>query len=373
MKLATLKPLFWNDNNYKSPSGHRSNGGFPSKYGYAHEEWNNHPFRIWNGFRVFHSERTKLEKKFSLTGELGLLFIGSNQGFQYLLGVAAGVFHNDEEVIMPEIIKDLHIKDQWEEAWEQDTVKKAFKKNKSNFLKHWETNHIWLTWRCPQEQFIWFDTPKKIIPEQFRNKARLTSHYATHQTLSPDKCIEVLSEHLKSDSPIMQWFANGIFAPESYPKNEVPCSDKSKKIIKKIKTNPSNKTASDSFEYMVEGQRRVEPLHLLLQVKYQNYLKGNGKQPIPDKNYIDLQYQAEDGWRLVEVKPTAKVETKYAIRIAVGQLLEYKFTHFPDKEVILEILLSSKPEEHEEKFVRSLGMRLTYYDEASEDFKFPIP
>lgn len=60
------------------------------------------------------------------------------------------------------------------------------------------------------------------------------------------------------------------------------------------------------------------------------------------------------------------MDSKYAIRIAVGQLLEYQY--FNQKKANLEIVIGSKPRDSEIDFVKSLNMRLTYLDELTNEF-----
>jgi len=67
-----------------------------------------------------------------------------------------------------------------------------------------------------------------------------------------------------------------------------------------------------------------------------------------------------------EIKTTQNLDSKYAIRIAVGQLLEYQY--FNQKNANLEIVIGSKSRDSEIDFVKSLNMRLTYLDELTNEF-----
>jgi len=76
-----------------------------------------------------------------------------------------------------------------------------------------------------------------------------------------------------------------------------------------------------------------------------------------------VQYTTAEGTTFCEVKPTDNVETRYAVRAAVGQLLEYRYTrHVPN--AALEVVLGTRPGEPEVGFARSLGIAMTYYDSA---------
>ena len=87
-----LKPVFWNVNNYKKPSGHRVTGkSFPAMYGYGHEEWNGSDKLkiLWKGsaVNVFHIEQNS---HIGGRGEETIVFMyASHDGVQELVGVAA--------------------------------------------------------------------------------------------------------------------------------------------------------------------------------------------------------------------------------------------------------------------------------------------
>lgn len=132
-------------------------------------------------------------------------------------------------------------------------------------------------------------------------------------------------------------------------------------------TSGANAPTDREFEYWVKGKRHVEPLHTRLQQRFEAYLKQRGYQPRPNHGYVDVQY-VRDGKRvLCEIKPTEKVQTRYAIRVAIGQLLEYRFK-CNDSDCRLEIVLGSRPKPTEAEFVRSLDLELTYYDASRRTF-----
>ena len=60
------------------------------------------------------------------------------------------------------------------------------------------------------------------------------------------------------------------------------------------------------------------------------------------------------------------MESKYAIRAAIGQLLEYHF--LSKKDASLEIVIGTKPKKREIEFVKSINMTITYYDKEQKTF-----
>jgi hypothetical protein len=143
MKASILKPIVWNDNQYIGPTGQKSSSGYPAKYGFGHEEWNNHPARIWRGFRIFHTESTDRLLEYSGKGNLGILMIASHAGAQWAVGIAAGVEHNEKPEMLT-ISNALNIKDCWRELWVLQAVRQKFHQKRADFFKFWEKQYFWL-------------------------------------------------------------------------------------------------------------------------------------------------------------------------------------------------------------------------------------
>jgi hypothetical protein len=102
-KAVILKPIVWNENNYKKPSGSlkyerfqkNKTGSYPKYHGFGHEEWNNADTRLWRGYRLFHTEHTKKLLEYSSNGDLAIMMIASNEGNQYAVGIACNVYDNN--------------------------------------------------------------------------------------------------------------------------------------------------------------------------------------------------------------------------------------------------------------------------------------
>jgi hypothetical protein len=114
------------------------------------------------------------------------------------------------------------------------------------------------------------------------------------------------------------------------------------------------------YEYWVEGKRTVHPRHTTLQDAFVLHLKSQRitcEQNTPD--YIDLMYKDKKNLIITEVKSAESVGTKYAIRAAIGQLLEYRHT-IKHPSALLHIVLDKKPRKNEIEFVKSLDIILSY-------------
>lgn len=134
---------------------------------------------------------------------------------------------------------------------------------------------------------------------------------------------------------------------------------------RKIKTG-TNSPSNRKFRYWVEGERSVEPHHADLQSKFVRFLKSSGIEYKENENYIDVQYDKNGKKYYSEIKPTVNVETKYAIRASIGQLLEYQYNF--DKKAIPEIVVGKKPKKNEVGFVNSIGFCISYYDSRAKTF-----
>ena len=365
MKAIILKPVVWNSNNYIRPSGHKATSGFAKDYGYGHEEWNNSPNNTWRNQKIFHTESTDKLYEYSESGNLGIILIASYRNIQYALGLATNVSNNSKEE-MKIISNELNIYQRKEELWQIQTVKNCFNNNKKKFESHWKKNYQWLLWRCPSDHYTWFENPIRLNPQRITGKSKLTTMHGKFQGITPQIALEIVSKQISPKHESCLWLANGEFDEEIFKKLPTTKKSSSQKLRKKYKIKSGNAPSNNSFEYWIEGKRTVNPHHSILQAKFVKFLKEKGINPIEDKGYIDVQYSSRKIFHISEIKPTETVETKYAIRAAIGQLLEYRFTE--KKNAILEIVLGSEPKKKEIKFVKSIDMTITYYDKNTKSF-----
>ncbi|HUU27176.1 MAG TPA: hypothetical protein VM123_05120 [archaeon] len=364
MKAVVLKPMMWNTNGYIKPSGYQSKSGFAKNYGYGHEEWNNSPRRVWRGYKVFHTEAKDKLLQYSSTGELAIITTASFKGDQYAVSIATSVFQNDldERKI---IAQELNIYNDWKEVWSVGRVRQRFNNNKQRFLRHWQSKYEWIRWKCPIAQYHHFNHPVRLDPKSISGKARLVSMHSSFQAIYPEQALHIIGDYLSEDHPISEWLSSADFDEEIVSRS-LKNFRSNQNIRLPRRRSGSNSPAIRAYQYWVEGNRSVEPHHALLQAKYVSYLSTNGVSHQENCNYVDVKYQLNGRTVFAEVKPTEKIQTKYAIRIAVGQLLEYRYSL--DNQAILEIVLGSKPTDEEIAFVTSLGICLTYLDSSIGNF-----
>lgn len=365
MKTVILKPIMWSTNGYMLPSGYPSSSGYSKDNGYGHEEWNNNSNRVWRGYKLFHTEATDKLLEYSANGELGILMTASLEGDQYAIGVATSVYHNHEDE-MELIAEELYVYDEWKQIWILDIVKRKFNNDKRKFLRHWKKHYEWIRWKCPSEQYFNFEQPLLLNPKKISGKNKIISMHGSFQAVYPEQVISIVKEELSENHPIISWLSEPDF-------DESIISDDLKKFRKNNKKWPKRKTKAGTnspsmrkFRYWVEGERSVEPHHTELQSKFVRFLKSKKISLEENRNFVDVRYKIDDKNFFAEIKPTDNVETKYAIRAAIGQLLEYQYSL--NKHARLEIVVGKKPNKKEIDFVRTIGFYLSYYKAKNKSF-----
>lgn len=365
MKAIILKPIMWNTNQWKKPSGFPTTSGFSSDHGYGHEEWNNNPKRTWRNYKIFHTESQEKLLEYSKNGELGIIMIVSVDGNQYAVGIATTVFHNTQTE-RQFISTELNIYEDWKEAWEIDHVKNKFSHNLDAFLEHWTEHYQWVRWKCPIEQFHYFDEPIPLNPQRITGKSKLTSMHSSYQAIYPEQGLELVQDIFSENHPIIEWLSADNFDAEFVSDSVKKFWKGLPKTSKKKKRSSSNSPSERRYKYWVEGTRNVEPHHAVLQAKYVSYLKSLGYNYQENVNFVDVLYEIDNKKVIVEIKPTENIETRYAVRAGIGQLLEYQFRL--NKSANLELVLGNKPLDKEIRFLKFLQISLTYYDEDNETF-----
>lgn len=362
MKACVLKPIVWNNNQYITPSGHYSQWGFVADHGFGFEEWNNSPFMSWRDQRIFHTESVNDAEDFA-DGRLLMIMMANNSG-TYAVGVAAGIIVNNS-LDQTQITRELDFLSRADEIWSQPRVQSKFP-SRMAFDQWWANNYMHVKWRCPEDLFYWFPQPQGIHAAQFKSSGALTNRYGKKDDVSRDCVASYLEGKLPKEHAIWEWLAEGDFKDvETSPLISLTNRNPFKK---KRKARRGGGAVSQQISYWVEGNRTVEPHHSTLQAAYVDFLKNNKLTPEENDKHIDIQFTDHDGSRVFcEVKPTIKVKSCYAIRIAVGQLLEYRFKH--DESARLRVVINYQPTDQQElAFLKSLDIDIAYMSDDQSTF-----
>jgi hypothetical protein len=100
--------------------------------------------------------------------------------------------------------------------------------------------------------------------------------------------------------------------------------------------------------YLQENEVLVTPKHHRLQEAFAEHLKRQRATAIkPNIERVDIRFaMAGRGQVLAEVKPTEPTTVRFAIRSAIGQLLDYR--QKCGEEVTLLIVISNKPDDEDD-------------------------
>jgi hypothetical protein len=119
--------------------------------------------------------------------------------------------------------------------------------------------------------------------------------------------------------------------------------------------------AGDPYlRYVDAYEVRVTPRHNILQARFERFLGTNGATELrPNLASVDLRYRdADRGVTLVEIKPCERANARYAIRTAIGQLLDYQQRAKHDRSLL--IVLETKPNAEDRLLAMSNGFGVAY-------------
>jgi hypothetical protein len=119
--------------------------------------------------------------------------------------------------------------------------------------------------------------------------------------------------------------------------------------------------AGDPYlRYMEAYEVRITPRHSTLQARFERFLASDGATELrPNVASVDLRYRdANKGPILVEIKPCGPENARYAIRTAIGQLLDYRQREEDD--ACLLIVLETKPTEEDRLLATFNGFGIAY-------------
>ncbi|WP_444460083.1 hypothetical protein [Rhodobacter capsulatus] len=365
-KMVILKPIVWNDQGYRWPSGRVASSGFTKEYGYGQEEWNGRDDWVWKGWRVFHTQVKGAMHHYAEVGRLGIIMTAMMNGQFFAVGVACNVFQNTEKDAA-EISEALGLSGYTDRMWKVGSIREAHA-SKAAFSRHW-AKHTHVMWRCPITHYSWFEEPLLIIPNDLipctPPRQALAKMHGSYQAIRPDQALAVVQQVLPSDHSVVGWLSTDDFDPvrnQSIRHAPKPAG----------KSGGSAAAASNSYtRYLQENEIVVSPLHARLQEAFVSDLKRRRITEVRENiERVDLRYRdAEKGSVLVEVKPTEPATIRFAIRTAIGQLLDYR-QRVAGQHALL-IVIEDEPADEELRLALSNGFGLAW--RCGSTFKYAWP
>jgi hypothetical protein len=376
-KMVVLKPMAWNSSGYMRPEGIEKSGkDYVALHGFGHEEWNGNPDRIWKGQRVFYTNTTERLTECGNRGELGIIMTACRDGVACALGVATSVQANTKKQ-RDEIARALKADESAREIWSLPSVKKRHP-NWPEFESLWKRDRLSSIWRCPLSQHCWFPNPVPLNPSDLfpprvpgGKSPVIIKMYGRFQAIRPDQALAVVRNSLPDDSPIITWLSTGHFDDKAIRGKT--------KAFGKPKPSPSGAVGGSSpspsdpyVRYIQAFEVQVSPRHHRLQTLFKRYVQSAGATSIAsDRRGVDIQFKLTGhGNVLAEVKPCEKADGRFAVRTAMGQLLDYRHRH-SDQAAALLVVLEARPSDEDIDLALSNGFGISYPRGEKFVFKWP--
>ncbi len=374
-KVVVLKPMAWNDNGYVRPDGNIRKTGYVSQSGFGHEEWNGNSTRMWNGERVFHTESTKRMSSWAAEGELGIIMTAYKDGTPYALGVATSVRANSDSD-KAAIFRALRLSGEVDYLWGLPSVK-ARHPNKAALQKRWTEEGAHNNWRCPPSEFMWFENPVELDADRLFPPAEkggkapdIIKMHGRFMAIRQDQALSIVKGSLDSGSPILDWLSNGDF-------DQKAISEKTKAYRKPSPGVPTQGGRSAAppdkghVRYVAEYEVRVHPRHFNFQAEFRTFISATGATNIKENTgAIDIQFALpEQGHIIAELKPCITTDVRYAIRTAMGQLLDYQHRHH-DRAALL-VVVEVSPNAKDVDLALSNGFGIAYPHRGGFVLKWP--
>jgi hypothetical protein len=339
-RMIVLKPILWNPTGYQGPSGEVTSSGYAEDNGYGHEEWNGRDDWMWRGWRVFDTQSQPRLHEYASNGDLGLIMITVVGGRPCIVGIACNVYDNgaaDQRAIA----RELRFKANGKAVWETASVKKRFG-SKAAFSKHWDQAYACVRWRCPPSHYLWLHEPLYFEPNEMAPRTpprkKVVAMHSSYQSVAPERALKLLGHHLPPSHAIRGWLRAGDF--------DMVVNGRKHSIFSKAKAQGSAGAAADPFvRYLQENEILVTPKHHKLQEAFASFVRRAKATKIkPDLERVDIRFTLPGrGAVLAEIKPTEPATMRFAIRAAMGQLLDYR--QKCDASADMLIVVSGKPED----------------------------
>lgn len=217
----------------------------------------------------------------------------------------------------------------------------------------------------------YFDQP----PSKQHKKDNIGSYRV--RALTKDMCVLDVDERILSMPNGKGWLGQTPWwSPESNSSIEVSefvqsvrqliqSTNKAENAFKtgeqETKKAKSPGTAKASFQrYIQEYETTIHPKHHKLQERFEKFLSTNGATEIQsDRNSVDVQFQDVSlGHTLAEIKPCDKSNARFAIRTAMGQLLDYQ--QRTDGDPSLLVVIEVMPTKEDKALAVSNGIGIAY-------------
>jgi hypothetical protein len=214
--------------------------------------------------------------------------------------------------------------------------------------------------RIEQPSWIaWLAEASGIDKASIRNAEKRAEKHRTNQAKTKEMRITLSWEKI---APLLERVSRGKRPGRHHtslgPSDKTPTANE--------KERNSSGAAGDPYSrYVQTYEVEIAAAHNTLQKRFERFLISGGATELrPNVEGVDLRYQdAIEGTVLVEVKPCERANARYAIRTAIGQLLDY--SQKANKRASLLIVVGVKPHEQDRLLATSNGFGIAHPAKSS--------
>lgn len=198
MALFITKPILWNNQGYRRPSGIKANSGWPKEHGFGHEEWNGSPILSYRAdglaYRAFHTEGIGNAPFEEEAGRIFVFMYASHDGLQELVGIAGNatclVGQPEERNALAERLELERLAD---EAWAIPRVRALKRNDRRAFDEVWRRDLAWIpNWRCPSDTFLWLDQPAQLDAHVLRGTSKLLTMFGRYTEIDETEALRMM-------------------------------------------------------------------------------------------------------------------------------------------------------------------------------------
>lgn len=300
MTYLLLQRICWNSNSWRNPTGERykQEQSYVGRHGFGHEEWNFNTTDVIDGHVYGYSYYTPPEGSTRFNSDHDIYFLSINplNKERFLVGVyrSAHFLTKREQLALREKLKNKGLIQQ--RTYELLALGLPSIKNKREAQKLLIRDFAQNIKVRPEEVEI-FLPPRVLIPSDIekRNPKRLNRY----------------------TKPVFLYKA-----PQGVVKELVQSTENITKDEELI---------TDAYPRYTPAQRRIiQRSHNLLSNRFRKWLRKVGASEITvEKESVDVSCGYENRKYLFELKTCYRSTTRYVLREALGQLLEYAL--YPDR------------------------------------------
>jgi hypothetical protein len=321
--------MCWNSRGWRLPTNSSDDGGYPSRMGFGHEEWNFQTEDEVDGYVYGYLYFTPAKHVVREAGghfRIGFWSMHPKTRERLLVGI-----YNDAELATKEDLERVDVVFRSRKIYERRASELSeVVGNISYELAYREVTDAvqkgWLNFKCPVDK------------------------------------VQHLVEYVPVDDFLKSRILGLYFARPTYiPSDELPRFPKrASSISKKVKSGQQSFSLAEDAYYRESKHnlRRIIPRHNKLSNAFAAWLAANGFSAVIQENdYVDVTFERNGQSYRAELKICYGVGSTKAIREALGQLLEYNFyaDRVPADNWV--IVLDEKPSRDDIRYLELLRTR----------------